>query len=108
VCSSDLNTKDKQWLYDVTLHHLGNQRLVENSTLPNMTQSPSYSILNMQLTRVFSNFSEIYMGIENFGNYTQINPIISSEQPFNANFDSSQVWAPVFGRMIYGGFRYKL
>jgi len=48
------------------------------------------------------------MGIENFGNYTQINPIISSEQPFNANFDSSQVWAPVFGRMIYGGFRYKL
>jgi len=51
------NTKDKQWLYDVTLHHLGNQRLVENSSLPNMTQSPSYSILNMQLTRVFSNFS---------------------------------------------------
>ena len=66
------NTKDKQWLYDVTLHHLGNQRLVENSTLPNTTQSPSYSILNMQLTRVFSNFSEIYMGIENvIGQYLQ-------------------------------------
>jgi hypothetical protein len=61
----------------------------------------------MQLTRVFSNSSEVYVGMENFGNYTQINPIISSELPFNANFDSSQVWAPVFGRMIYGGFRYK-
>ena len=99
---------DKQWLYDITFHHLGNQRLVENTLLPNITQSPSYSILNMQLTRVFSNFSEIYMGIENLGNYTQINPITNSEQPFNANFDTSQVWAPIFGRMIYGGFRYKL
>ena len=98
---------DKQWLYDITIHHIGNQRLVSNSLNNGISQSPSYSILNMQLTRVFSNSSEVYVGMENFGNYTQINPIISSELPFNANFDSSQVWAPVLGRMIYAGFRYK-
>ena len=99
---------EKQWLYDITIHHLGNQRLVSNSLNSGMSQSPSYSILNMQLTRVFSNSSEVYFGMENIGNYTQINPIISSNLPFNTNFDSSQVWAPIFGTMIYGGFRYKL
>ena len=99
---------NQQWKYDLTIHHLGTQRLVENNITPNVFKSPSYSILNMQLTRVFSSFSEVYFGIENFGNFTQSNPIISSEQPFNINFDSSQVWAPVLGRMIYGGFRYKI
>ena len=100
--------KGKQWLYDFTIHHLGSQRLVENSLNTNNNQSPSYSLLNTQLTRVFSSSSEIYIGMENLGNYTQSNPIISSEDPFSANFDTSQVWAPVFGKMIYGGFRFKI
>ena len=99
---------NQQWKYDLTIHNIGTQRLVENNITPNVFKSPSYSILNMQLTRVFSSFSEVYFGIENFSNFTQQSPIISSEQPFNINFDSSQVWAPVLGRMIYGGFRYKI
>lgn len=99
---------NQQWKYDLTLHNIGTQRLVENNITPNVFKSPSYSIVNMQLTRVFSSFSEVYFGIENFSNFTQQSPIISSEQPFNINFDSSQVWAPVLGRMIYAGFRYKI
>ena len=99
---------NQQWKYDLTIHNIGTQRLVENNITPNVFKSPSYSIVNMQLTRVFSSFSEVYFGIENFSNFTQQSPIISSEQPFNINFDSSQVWAPVLGRMIYGGFRYKI
>jgi len=99
---------NQQWKYDLTLHNIGTQRLVENNITPNVFKSPSYSIVNMQLTRVFSSFSEVYFGIENFSNFTQQSPIISSEQPFNMNFDSSQVWAPVLGRMIYAGFRYKI
>ena len=102
------NLKNQQWLFDFTVHHLGSQRLVKNSSILNITQSPSYSILNMQLTKILSNSSDIYIGVENFGNYTQKNPIISNELPFNANFDSSQVWAPIFGRMIYVGLRYKI
>ena len=106
--SSIKNIMNQQWLYDITIHYLGSQRLVENYMIPNGSNSPSYSIVNTQLTRFLSETLEIYIGIENLGNYTQSIPIISSDQPFNTNFDSSQIWAPVFGRMIYGGFRYKI
>jgi hypothetical protein len=46
--------------------------------------------------------------MENFGNNRQINPIIGVENPFGADFDSSQVYAPIFGRMIYAGLRWNL
>ena len=101
------NIKNRQWKYDFTVHHIGTQRTVVNNLKSN-DFSPSYSIINMQLTRVFSKFSEIYIGFENFGNYKQKNPIINSSNPFNINFDASQVWGPIMGKMIYAGFRYKL
>ena len=102
------NVKNQQWKYDLTTNGVGSQRIVENSINPNFNQSPSFSLINTQLTRVFSSSSEIYIGIENIGNYTQKNPIIFENEPFNNKFDSSQVWAPIFGRMFYLGFRYKI
>jgi outer membrane receptor for ferrienterochelin and colicins len=52
----------------------------------------------------------VYVGVENLGDYTLANPIIGANDPFNANnnFDSSLVWGPVFGRMTYAGFRYRI
>ncbi len=102
------NVKNQQWKYDLTTNRVGSQRIVENSINPNFNQSPSFSLINTQLTRVFSSSSEIYIGIENIGNYTQKNPIIFENEPFNNKFDTSQVWAPIFGRMFYLGLRYKI
>jgi hypothetical protein len=70
--------------------------------------SPSFSLLNTQLTRVFSKKFEIYLGGENIGNYKQSNPIIGSENPFGIDFDAAQVYAPIFGGMVYSGLRFKI
>ena len=97
-----------QWKWDLTINFIGDQRLVKTIRDPENLSSPKYNLLNSQITRVFSSKFEIYLGGENIGNYKQLNPIISSENPFSPNFDSSQIYAPIFGRMIYTGLRLKL
>ena len=97
-----------QWKWDLTINFIGDQRLVKTIRDPENLSSPKYNLLNSQITRVFSSKFEIYLGGENIGNYKQLNPIISSENPFSPNFDSSQIYAPIFGRMIYSGLRLKL
>ena len=51
---------------------------------------------------------EIYVGGENLTNYFQKNVIIAADEPFGEYFDASMVWGPVSGRLVYGGFRYKI
>jgi len=102
------NEKKAQWRWDLTYHGIGAQRLVETSRDVKGSYSESYGIWNSQITRAFQTNFEIYAGMENFGNYRQINPIIGVENPFGADFDSSQVYAPIFGRMIYAGLRWNL
>jgi hypothetical protein len=97
-----------QWKADWTYHFVGAQRLPSNSRDGSGFYSNSYGLLNMQLTRVFSNKFELYLGGENLGNFKQLNPIIGSENPFGTTFDSSLVYAPVFGKMFYAGLRFKL
>ena len=97
-----------QWKWDLTINFIGDQRLVKTIRDPENLSSPKYNLLNSQITRVFSSKFEIYLGGENIGNYKQLNPIISSENPFSSNFDSSQIYAPTIGRMIYSGLRLKL
>jgi hypothetical protein len=57
---------------------------------------------------VFSKKVEIYLGGENIGNYRQQSPIIGVDDPFGADFDAGQVYAPVFGGMFYTGLRFKI
>jgi len=101
-----------QWRFDYTLHTLGKQRLPNTSTNPAQYQlgdySGSYSLMNSQVTKVFNEHFEIYLGGENLTNFTQSNPVLSANDPFGANFDTSIVYAPIMGRMFYGGFRFKL
>jgi len=105
---SERKSNGAQWRWDLTYHAVGKQRLVETLRDVQGSFSPSYGLWNSQLTRaVYTNF-EIYFGMENIGNYKQINPIIASENPFSADFDSAQVFAPIFGRMIYAGLRWNL
>ena len=105
---TERNEKGAQWRWDLTYHAVGEQRLVETSRDFKGFYSPSYELWNSQLTRAFQTNFEIYAGVENFGNYRQINPIIGVENPFDADFDTSQVYAPIFGRMFYAGLRLNL
>ncbi|MEQ8419463.1 MAG: TonB-dependent receptor [Arenibacter algicola] len=96
-----------QWRMDYTVHTLGRQRLpyIANSS---MEYSPSYSLMNAQITKVFNNKFEIYLGGENLTNFMQDNPVVGADDPFGTNFDTSIIYAPIMGRMFYTGFRYKL
>ena len=107
--SSNLNENGKQWKFDFTYNWIGQQRLPihsDQSLLKGL--SPTYTLLNTQLTRVFSEKFEIYIGGENIGSYTQKTPILDSENPFGTNFDSSLVYAPILAPMLYAGIRLKL
>jgi outer membrane receptor for ferrienterochelin and colicins len=64
--------------------------------------------LSAQVTRVFSKSLEIYLGGENLTNFMVHNPIFSAENPQDKAFDSSLIWGPVFGRMVYVGLRWNL
>ncbi|MFV8328411.1 TonB-dependent receptor plug domain-containing protein [Flavobacterium sp. ZS1P14] len=102
----------KQWKFDYTFNWIGQQQLPNtasnpiNERLPQF--SPSYSLMNVQITRVFSAAFEMYAGGENIGNYSQKKAIIGSDNPFGPNFDASIVYAPVFGQMYYAGLRFKI
>ena len=64
--------------------------------------------MNAQITRTFSSTFEMYVGGENIGNYRQDKAVLGSDNPFGPNFDTSIVYAPVFGQMYYAGLRFKI
>lgn len=104
--------KGQQWKFDYTLNWIGQQQLPttasnqEQDRLPEF--SKSYSLMNAQITKIFSPTFEVYVGGENIGNYTQEKAILGSQNPFGPNFDASIVYAPVFGQMYYAGLRFKI
>ena len=109
---TDLTIDDAQWKFDVTYNLIGAKRLPNTASNPVNYQLPthskSYSLLNAQITKVFSKKFEIYAGGENLTNYKQKNPILASDNPFGANFDTTIVYAPIFGAAFYTGLRFKL
>lgn len=88
------------WQVDVT------GQLIGPSALYDGTRSPSYGLLNAQLTREFRYFS-IYLGGENLTGYKMKNPILHADDPYSASFDATQVWGPTEGAMGYIGIRFK-
>lgn len=106
------NNKGAKWKFDVTYNWLGKQRLPSTQSNPLQYQLPkyakSYNLLNAQITKVFSKRFEVYAGAENITNYKQKNPIIGNDNPFGANFDTTIVYAPIFGSNYYTGFRFKI
>jgi outer membrane receptor for ferrienterochelin and colicin len=107
-----LKDDSKQWKFDATYNLIGQQRLPNTASNPIQYQLPeysnSYSMLNSQITKVFSNKFEMYVGAENLTNVQQKNPILASDNPFGSNFDTTIVYAPIFGRAIYAGLRFKI
>ncbi|MCD0463972.1 TonB-dependent siderophore receptor [Flavobacterium sp. ENC] len=103
---------DRQWKFDYTFNWSGKQQLPYTESNPAVDQfpdfSPSYAVMNMQVTRVFSSVFEVYIGGENIGNYKQEKAILGANDPFGPNFDASVAYAPIFGQMYYAGLRFKI
>lgn len=100
------------WKFDATYNWIGRQRFPSTAQNPQAFQlaanSPPFSTLNAQITKVFSSQFEVYFGGENMTNYSQKNPILGAENPFGSNFDTTFVYGPIFGSMYYAGLRFRL
>ena len=100
------NTRS-DWQFSSTGTWYGPQRIAGFNEVGNK-QSPSFVLLNAQISKTLKKQFELYLGAENILNYKQQNPIQEAANPFDQNFDAGLVWGPVFGRMIYGGFRWRI
>jgi len=107
-----LTESARQWKFDFTYNWMGAQQLPNTASNPVEDRLPEYSspfsLMNIQLTRVFSSTFELYVGGENIGNYQQEKAIVGSNDPFGPNFDASIIYAPIFGQMYYAGLRFKI
>ena len=101
-------TNFDKWIFDVTANYVGESRIPEHEFIANK-YSESFYLYNTQITKKFRKF-DVYLGIENVLGYTQENPIIDSENPTlsSSAFDASLIYAPINGRMMYAGFRFKI
>lgn len=106
--------KKGTWLYDLTVQWFSPKRLPNTQNNPaeyrRDNYSPDYFNVNAQITYVLKKKNEwnFYVGVENALNYRQPNPIVSNEKPFSTYFDASMVWGSIYGRMLYGGVRFKI
>ena len=103
----------KGWQFSSTLTWYGPQRIPgitqNGSELTVETEySPDFILWNFQIAKTFEFPFELYLGAENLLNYRQENPIQMANDTDNSMFDAGLVWGPVFGRMIYGGFRIRI
>lgn len=100
-----------EWKFDYTVQWHSSKRIPSTDANPivyqRATRSPDLFIMNAQITKSWKDRFDAYVGMENITNVKQNNPIVAVEAPFGPYFDSSLVWAPIFGRMTYLGFRLK-
>ena len=104
------NDKGRNWKYDFTFNHVGQQRLPSTQNNPSeyrlSATSERLNLINTQITRVFNDSFQLYLGVENLTNYRQKNTILGADDPFGDYFDATYIYGPIFGRMSYVGFRY--
>lgn len=98
------------WQVDATLAINGGGRMPDPEIYKDGTMSwdpkfPTFCTLNAQVTRNFRHWA-VYIGGENLTGYTQKNAIIGASDPWGKNFDSTMIWGPLHGAVVYVGFRY--
>ena len=99
-------TNFDKWIFDVTANYVGESRIPDHQLIAKK-YSESFYLYNAQITKKFRKF-DVYLGGENLLAYTQDNPILDAGNPSSSAFDASLIYAPINGRMIYGGFRFKI
>lgn len=75
---------------------------------PRPSRSPTYTLLNLQLTRTFKNGLEVYGGVKNLLNFIPDDPILFAEDPSSPWFDTSYNYAPIQGIKGFAGLRFTL
>ncbi|MDR0755265.1 MAG: TonB-dependent receptor [Prevotellaceae bacterium] len=102
------STKFEKWKFDFTAQLNGGSRLpFYAAQIWKKERSKSYPLFFAQITKKYKNF-DVYLGCENIGNYIQKQAIINAENPFDDKFDASVIYAPLMGRKIYLGIRFKI
>jgi outer membrane receptor protein involved in Fe transport len=102
------STKFEKWRIDFTAQLNGSSRLpLYAAQVFGKERSSAYPIFFAQITKKYKNL-DVYLGCENIGNYTQKDVIINAQNPFDDKFDASVIYAPLMGRKIYMGIRFKL
>jgi len=103
-----ISTKRDEWMFDFTINYNSSGRLPKMPVMsPNglaATEFEGYFTYFAHITRKFEGW-EIYLGGENLGDFMQQHPIIGYQDPFSNNFDSSIIWGPTMGRVVYLGVR---
>lgn len=109
--STNKTEKGRFWSFDTTLNLVGKQRLPNTKSNPPEFQlgdySPSYSTLNAQISRNFSEKIRVYLGGENLTGYQQKVAILDAGNPFGNYFDGGMVYAPVMKQNFYVGVDFK-
>jgi outer membrane receptor for ferrienterochelin and colicin len=109
--NTSYTTKSK-WNFDATANWIGPKRLPQTLDNPENLRLNSYSdayvLVNAQVSKNIKKKVDVYVGCENILNFQQPNAIVDGGNPFGNYFDAGLTWGPVFGRMFYGGFRFKL
>jgi len=113
LAALDYKTPDGKWMMNTNIQIAGSMKFAHQGHLPSTVanadkfegSSPSYALVNAQVTRRFNQL-EIYVGGENLTNYTQQYAIIDPQNPFGEYFDAMQVWAPLVGTRGHIGVRW--
>jgi outer membrane receptor protein involved in Fe transport len=101
-------TNFDKWVFDVTANYIGESRIPDHQLIEKYF-SESFYLYNAQVTKKLKRF-DVYIGGENLLSYTQKTPILDAANHNNEDnaFDASLIYAPINGRMIYAGLRYKI
>lgn len=97
---------------DLTGNWISSKRIP--STLDNPEEfrlaedSPAFYTFNGQVSKKFGKDLDIYIGGENLLDFRQEDAILQFENPYGEYFDSSLIWGPVQGRVVYIGLRYRM
>ncbi|TDX84562.1 outer membrane receptor protein involved in Fe transport [Epilithonimonas xixisoli] len=109
--STNKTEKGRFWSFDTTLNLVGKQRLPNTKSNPTEFQigdySPSYSTLNAQISRNFSEKIRVYLGGENLTGYQQKVAILDAGNSFGNYFDGGMVYAPIMKQNFYVGVDFK-
>lgn len=103
---ANLGYVGSKWRLDGTYQYTGSMRVPATGDHPNGQQTQSFGLINAQITYIPKADIEFYIGAENAADYRQSDPIVSANDPFGTSFDTTQVYAPVEGSMMYLGMRY--
>ena len=117
LVSVDYEWPRRRWRVNANLNVMGPQRLPGEDAFATFPieadevltfESPTFALLNAQLTYVVNDRFEVYAGGQNLGDYRQTDAVLGAANPSARYFDASRVYAPLMGRMGFVGVRFEV